>query len=509
MRLIIVGNNVTNDADGLQELKINYVLNPADRTVGYSASSTIRLVGAAAEIVRPVITDLSLALSAEIITDDITMDFVVSAKNARDCGCDVEIALQSNLEDRVKYEILSKNIISDGDFFNGINATGGVKRIPYCHEANLLTYIMIWLYLALLPVIAIVAAIGGLFYDGLRFNQIGDWVKGCYKYHFIFNIRKTCRHWIEQAGLKFSSSLIPEDWYFLDGYGNEGLERRRAAQQNVNDAEYLINLTVPQFLEQLAQVQNADFRIINGVMVYERKDHFANIAPIITGEILDSFCIEPDPEQLVGSLRFDWASDAGDTASQMATPFYGGREDLNPSEWPSLVGSRNVNPRFAVTRFIGDKWGNAFVRLIRQSTIIGRRHVNDAVIAFGQTAEMRLFNIKHQSGLYSFTDRVGEENGRRIYNAPFFFKPFTRLNNTTTGDLYSTYFDIDDPKKYPRFFANEIRIKPDNVCDLVDLLNARSLNVAINTDYGKALPTEIEYTPKNGIFVFRNNTIWP
>lgn len=503
-RLTINGRDVTENAEGLQALSVSFLLNESNRTVSYAATGSIVLYGEGYEVVKPLITDWSLQYEAVLTVDDLQpLQMTVNGRNISDCGCTVELALQTSTENKIAYERIAREIISQGGYWSWMASNGGIAKVPYCYEPNFVTYILLSLYILFRPLINFIQIVLSLFTD-LSFDEFGNYVLGCTKYHYTGQIQKTVKYRADLAGIGWVSSILQTKFpnlHLLDAYGYEG--RSKYKSQPTYDTNYIVNYTVPQLLDLLRVPFNADYRIIDGVLYFERKDWFANNAAKLVVDEIEDYCVEIDPDMMWNSIRFDWANDPMDETAQQVQGRYSGRVDLNPSEWKTLKESRQVSPRFAPSRFVSDGYGDQIVRKFRESPFVGQAIKHDLVLARGQTYELRLLDLQAGSGGYRKVKyrQVGSDF---MYQDQLSFKGVA----PQATNLYSEYFDIDDPYTNRRYFIRELTVKPSNVCDAIDLIQRKSMNVYVDTRYGKAIPSEIEYQTREGIFVLKDCTVW-
>lgn len=508
--LFINGVDVTQTTTGLEDLTVLFGLNSVDRTVSYTSTGTFSVSQKGYLIVKEAITNLSLALPAKLVIKGVgEINFQVTARNVKDCGCDAEIFLSDIDQDFVSYTELSQTIISDDNA--QLFAAGHFVRVPYCNEPNFIGYILLIFYLWGFLLVGILSAIASVFDDDIDMNTFGNFVLGCTKFHFAFNVSNTIGYYAAKTGLGYSSSLLKNQWphlHIMDAYGTTGRSQRKL---NINEApNEIINYTPPQILTELSKVFNADYRIINGMLHFERKDWFPDNAKQILGEAIEEYCVEFDPNQLFTNLRYDWVTDLADETSQQVTGVYSGRVDHNPGEYKSLRGTNNINPRFAMSRFVSDKWGDPFIRFWRQSTWAGDSFVHDLVLTNGQTSEMRLLDLEPSGGVYRYAKRRSFNPGPYVYQERLFFKTYNgNFGDTANNTLYENYFKIEDPKLFPRYYAEEIQITVKDICQVIEDIQSQGLNVYFQTDYGRAVPQEIEYNTKSGIFALKNCTIWP
>jgi hypothetical protein len=508
--LLINGVDVTQSTTGLEDLSVLFGLNSVDRTVSYTSSGTFSVAGQGYLIVKETLTNLGLTLPAKLIIKGVgEINFQVTARNVKDCGCDAQIFLSDTDQDFQSYTELSQTIISDDNtaLFNA----GHFVRVPYCTEPNFIGYIMLIFYLWGFILVTILSAIASVFDDDIDLNTFGNFVLGCTKYHWAFNVSNTIGYYASKTGIGYSSSLLKSQWtdlHIMDAYGSTGRSQRKL---NISDPpNEIINYTPPQILTELSKVFNADYRIIDGTLHFERIDWFPANAKQIIGEAIEEYCIESDPNQLFTNIRYDWVTDMADETSQQVTPFYSGRVDHNPGEFRSLRGTRNINPRFAVSRFVSDKWGDAFIRKWRSSTWVGDSFVHDLVLTNGQTTEMRLLDIQPGGGPWRYAKRRTFNPGPFLYQERLLFKTYNgNFGDTASNTLYENYFKIEDPKIYPRYFVDQIEITVKDVCGVIADIQSQGLNVFFQTDYGRAMPQEIEYNTKSSIFTLRNCTVWP
>lgn len=512
-RLIINGTDVTTTTSGLDDVEITFVLNKADRTTSYAASGTFKVQGKGYLLLKSLITDVSKSYTCQLIIAGITtIEFEVNARGVRDCVCEAEIVIQSEPEDYRKYLGLTEVIISDDQktLFND----GHMKRVPYCNEPNSTQYLLIYLYIFFGLVIDTINLVISLLIHDYDRKLLGNECLGCVRYHFAWNAGKTFKHYTNAAGLTWSSSILDTTWqrlHIVDGYGHEGYRRNTMVTTKPPDDNKVINFTVPQVLTQLSLVFNADYRVIDGTLHFERRDWFpANAKPII-GEAIQEYCVEADPSQLYTNIKFEYATDMGDETSQKVTPTYSGRVDMNPGEYKSMKGTRTVAPRIAVSRFVRDAFGDEYIRKLRNDGLMGGVFLHDFILTNGQTTELRLLDLSTNSPApYHYAVHEPFEPGPDLYQKRLLFRDYEgQPGYSADGFIYDNYYYIENPKEHPRYYSREIHIKPVDICQALIDIDKYNINVYFQTEYGRAVPEEIDYIPKTGIFVFKNCTIWP
>ena len=507
--LIINGQNVTSWTTGLEGLSISFVLNNSDRTTSYSASGLFTVGGSGYNLLKNLITNINLSYEAVLKLEGVgDLAFVINARNVRDCGCEAEIIIQSDPDDLRKYQKLTDTIVSDD--INQLFESGFLSRIPYCNEPNFITYVLLSLYLVFRALIDFIVFVVSIWDDDVTFESFRNFVVGCARFHWSFNVNRTARYYSEKAGLNWSSTILANDFpdlNLLDGYGYEGEQRRFL---NINQAPgIIINYTIPQILRELSHVFNADYRVINGTLHFQRKDWFPANARQIVGKLSEEFCVEVDPSQLNTNIKFQWATDVMDETSNIVTPTYSGRVDHNPLESPVLRGTRTITPRIAVSRFVNDRWGDGFIRKFRNSELFGSSVQDDLILSNGQTLELRILDIQNSGGPYRYAKKIGFTPGPRLYQERLLFTKYQPDVNVSDIGLYANYWDIENPNTHPRFYAATIKIEVSDVCQTIEDIQSFNLNVYFQTEYGRALPEEIEYDQETSIFTLKNCTIWP
>lgn len=521
--LTINGTDYTSVTSGLDGIKVTFALNKGNRSTMYTASGIFKVHSSGLE---PLMLDVSLNWTAILNIDGkINLTFDVNARNVRVCedGCSYEISVQEITEDRISYEKLARSIISDEDGMRNLILAGASGKMNYCFEVDWLGYVLAYVYWTVAAVVNVIAAIVDLFTDEPTLKAIQWYVIGCYKYHYPLNVNTTCKYWAEKCDLTWQSSILSgndhKNLYFLEGLGFTGYSRRKPTPPltNINN-DYIVNLTVPQLLDQLARVFNADYRIINGNLVFERKDWFPDNAERIAGYIDGTYCITADPEQLVTNINYAWASDPMDAMSVKVGKVYSARIDLNPDEWKSLRGTRDVLPRVTVGSYNYDSFGDSDLRKFRwdlqnHGGVIQFEH--NPVIGAGQTSEIRIFHLNKDTNgnLNPIPKQIptgSQSYPIYAYDETLAFTYKSKIP-VFSGDnaLYPKYFEIDDVRINPRYYTERITFVPENICTAIDQIKNNSLNVYIDTPYGRAVPGEIEYDVNTSRLDFISCVIWP
>jgi hypothetical protein len=261
--------------------------------------------------------------------------------------------------------------------------------------------------------------------------------------------------------------------------------------------------TIVQFLNSAKILFNADYRIINGVLYFERKDAFFDN----TNELVDleqvstptnpvCYMFTTDPEFAIGDYSF-----VSDSREKMGNEALGDYSDIiiwNEPFNPNRKDTNEVNIPFGAAKFTGDVYDT---NVLLQN---GERPIGWIITSRdAEPWEAPKVVIVNAIDNDAFTENATvvhavDGNGERRYNYPFYIGENNNLNPAEENEeLYQNFYHIDDPRETPiaPYEISEFTFLA--TCDQINLVRENGINVHVKTRFGKGFPTEIDINYQN------------
>jgi len=288
-------------------------------------------------------------------------------------------------------------------------------------------------------------------------EQIQIMITGCGRRHPTPLVNQYIRNVCDICGVGFTSSILNDvnSEYHTLAYLNAPVKRGHIGQTRLLDFFGIKNTfdviednlplkTGTEFLDDLKPVFNAEWRIINGTLIFERKDYFnsSNVTWKTTGSmnITDGICYSWDgSEKPPASARFQYSEDLVDNVGDEARGLY--------NEIVSWQGSKNqegiheVNLSFGAARTRNDGidrdvisfWNNITKNLpfIGDNLALAAQFNNSLIMQSGKTAFPKLILWDEES---------------------LFFNAYVKRDYNVSP--YSNYLDLPHPDRpnYPMYF---------------------------------------------------------
>jgi hypothetical protein len=517
-RIRINGTDYTSYATNLQELEVKYTLNAQDATVTYSLSTEkLSFAGPAAALIRTLFANPFTVLTVQIDLGccSKTLYYTINIKGIQDCGDDfIEAQLVTSTTESKAYEVMNRTIIiknRDSEFITWLVNAGKNIRMEYCNEPGATGYILLGLYMIFYPVLKLIQFVAGIFND-MGIADLNRWelsVVGCGRYWTVFTVNDMLTYYTAQAGLGYTSSILNTPPYknmvVVDGSNGKGIFTDQIVDWH---GKNIFNLTVTQFMEILAPVFRADYRIINGVFRFETKRWFADNAVKVADyqqDDVNCICYGVDVGRFKAYGRYEYTFDPSDEAGNDAGRDYNDIVEWNPTGNETLKGEHNVTLNFAPVRFVRDAHRDNFITIYRTNSTLGARR-NELVIARDQLGKLKLIVIDPGVKVrtyFSIAKHVSESGGQNRYNDDLKFD-----KDATFDELYKRFHHEDDPGKGVVGTIDKIEARLD-ICQLIDKLETNGMNVYVRTAWGKAIPETVSINTGTGVVTFQNCTIWP
>lgn len=402
-------------------------------------------------------------------------------------------------------------------------------RVPYCIELrpsfiqdlfliigiilNLVLYALYPVVLIISVIIQIVCAIidlvpgapdcPGELQDGILddykdfINFLNDILIGCGRVHPSPFVRDYILNACNICGLDFESSILNDanSPYYNTMYFNAAFD-----EGTHDDSIKMIGMNVPivtlyEYLEQLKEVHNAEWKLIGGTtIVYERKDFFD------TGNIWIDFtkinpkritkqCYEFANDDLYAFGTFTYFPDGIDYVGDEAKEYYSDIVEWNlPNPNPIQKAERKVQLQFGMSRYRGDEI---------DVDVLGRAIYNIPIVPYASilkdNEEVLLLNngtafspklliwdgqkLSHAKTKRYLSQGLGGKNG---FNYPYVFEQIDgetpaqyiggKLQMTEQKNLYHNFFEIDNPRLMA-FARRNFKLDFNYICDELRTLN--------------------------------------
>lgn len=388
------------------------------------------------------------------------------------------------------------------------------------------------------------------------FSALDTWLTGLGRWGTAPLVRDILTFQCQKAGLLFSSSILNDpasSYYNLSLFDLSTGERgsHKDISRNKRKDVLLKNAslwTVVELLNNLAVPFEAEYRIIDGILYFENKDFFydlANVKLFNTKDICfdDPLEYEFNSKDMVAYGEFRFSQDM-DTEGTKALRLQELKLEFNDPYSPAQKGKLSRNSTFAAARFMFDQityeksgfWdfergidefrdgpdslslsiGGIFYNLFGNKGIIRK---NDLILSGNQTNVPKLlvlennFNINDAAVIKKPYKKLGTKQ-YWIYNFPMLYKenPDSFVNDVfvpgTRGELAS-FAELTDPRnRKDRKIIPEI--ETDCNCDTVNKVITDFQKVYAQCPYGKALPEKasIEFDKSKVKVVFSNSIVF-
>lgn len=510
---IVIDGIVFDEVRGLESFTVSYRDVDSDGDKALSFSSTLEFYGAAFNYLKEklICEEYGYAQALEIsIIDKCCNTIIVQGiiKGSELDICDTsegQCFIQTNVvvfdEDTKKRKCLESTLIWDGTStkYNTTPTEFESKtefvNVQYCDELrpNWLHHIILilaalafmtvnTLMAALLPVILLLWLItGNNIYTDFR-DLIGEFVTGCGRKHPTPLLRDYIKNACKICGLEFKSSILndPASEYFNTLYFNAP-SRKGVKNPNGLIPENRPNETGAELLDRIKCTHNANWKIKNGCLFYERKDKIDRLGPVLfnlneLGDDLLKLCFT-DFEVVKASGNFKYNKDERDFVGDEALPFprYNDRVEWNPNgSNPYLEGTHDNVCQLGASRYRDDGIEQDVLDTTLynlgifpwSSTISQNKNVLLLANGTAQLPKLIIWDgLDRQCGRIIHRDsQVANNVTDEDYNWPYWF------NAKRSDGLYQRFHYIDSPysKELPRrSFVAEIKA----TCERVEKLD--------------------------------------
>lgn len=526
--------------DGLTE---SIELNSEDGSIEYGVSSTFTTTGSHSYnyiydfFFKNLCDSLHKEIDARIVFENkckLEENYKLRIDGIRLCeeDCKIEFNLIHVPKDEEQYLCL-KNQVSYGkskDFKDFISSRS--FKIPYCQDMTMITYLLMYIYqITIKTIVTILQFIcAGLDTIGLGgglcnlLDRLENAITGCNKYHTAALLSDVYEYNAKLCGLEFKSSIFQDNEVYKctaieTAISGEGYYIHQCndsdKQWNESNAE---NLNLLQLSKIFSVPFNAEFRIIDGKLCFERRDYFYNISkPILNleseyknGRIEQCPEISIDQSKVCAYLKLQFTEDGFDLIGNKLKNEYNEIIEWNPTGNKNTKGECLKTFQLGMSAFLNDQrveinFENRALAYMRQSNgIIGTgtcdfKHWQ--VIQDGQFSEIKLLIVDKINTLTCSSCKFYSTIRKKIGSVKDIFIAFGDVDVYSYNDplkgqaLYDNFHYIDDPKNNMIDIVElgDIKWTPTDFCDAVQFIRKNGLLSAIESDrFGKSIPTSIE-----------------
>lgn len=412
-------------------------------------------------------------------------------------GCYIHCTPISKVSD--KYDQLKKTIW----FSNNFHKDNQNFRVPYCVGFGFMQIIIMFLYFAFLPIIAIIKALPDWLVDSddLGIDELERRVHGCGYYHVGYSLKEVLEYQCYKLNMGFESSILQNGIYantvFVPCASGKGFGINQGGENF--DFANAPAFTILQLLEIFKPVFNARYWIEDNVLKFERKDKYTDV---------QDYVIDVDVDEYKGNLTFEFSKESGyaygryeynvdaiDQEGGDLAELYNDIVEWNspPQEWQK--GSlENVLKDFSPTTYMG-AFGSSDVLDTMRSTlsgIYGIKAVQYMILPNGLSGNMKLI-IADIDGSPLGKDLIRSiwkpvpGKDKKLYDYPLYFN-----ENQYEPELYQNFHFIDDPRTLVEVEGGDIEFIPENFCNFVEIIDKYGVRVGVKSMYGIGLPEAIE-----------------
>jgi len=549
MRLMIDGQDFTNDVQGLDDISLIFGLNTSDSLTSVSVSGELEFAGNAFDLLHTTFfentrEDIGSRLVVQLFLDCCNQKdpilFYLDRGSVRICG---DCMISGNLI-KLEDDESCRSYLRDKIFWkdNGFLDSVPFYDIPYCEESDAFTKIYIIIFTILFPILLVLQAIETVINAVLRvirFISFGliRWsvdipsldnairlIRACDRKHPSPRVFDILDYNVRRCGLKFDSNILKYTYantLILMAQNEDGCTSCSYIESN------LLNKTTVQLMNDLKPVWNADYRIIGDTLYFDWKKRINMIldeyvlcnaeSEYDKGDAEDPPCYSYDTN-LPAYMRFEYSHDSIDTAGNKRLDTYraDGKERGNYAEiieWndpPSQYqkGEETVILPYSPPAFTHDGRNRCDISQFRMIDKYGLgTQPNQLVLTMGMSSLPKLILMNSLSSWDPWREGTGEVKGcianalggAFVYDVQQ-YNTFLWTKEDKYEGLYSQYYKIDDPRGEERPLLNLESFTFAFDCEQLALVMQNGVNVAVETEYGNGYPTEIRVD-------FRNNTM--
>lgn len=491
-----------------------------DKAVVYNLSSSVTFIdGAFQYIAQKLFSDKSKrfnSILAQVKSDccDETFDFEINRDTVSEF-CPEECRVVTNLkelteETRCKEQLASLAFWEHGDFLNDIKtAPDAYVDLEYCEKLDIAQTVLLALYS--IPPLSLVIVAADLIFPNAN---VGNWVTGCpERFHPSPRLGYIFDYAARSCGLRFKSSILndPANELYYCSYLVMAQNTRGLKEDNLGCliADNLPGLSVTQLSELIKPLHNADYRIKNGELCYERKDHFKNAAECIgNAEELyrrerteDAPCYRYKQDEGCQSSVFEYCRDTTDIAGNEQLNNYNDRVNNDPLYSGRLKGECRVSPQLSPVETMRsntrESFGERYVDARREGGLLGDMNEDLMILKDGISAKLKVVSIDKE------TSKIVRKSRAAGSILDYVNYPYWYAKDLNCPELYKNFHEIDHPfSGNPECVGmSDFTFQPDNFCKTVRLIRECGTQICLNTRYGRMYPSSVSINLNKGTVV--------
>lgn len=321
-------------------------------------------------------------------------------------------------------------------------------------------------------------------------NTVDGYISGCTKGHPAPYVRDYIQNACQKCGLQFQSTILNQDhiqgnesWNPInvryDSSGNAlnpyWTLAHFSAPVHRGEEDYVTwidddkpLMTLDKYLQFLGKVFNAEYRIQNGILTFERKDFFKNSTVWIdlSGALPDNFeslCFNYSPNAIPAYGRYEYLKDGVDWVGNEANYLY---NDIIPfnlplGSYPQFRGERMVQLEASMSRFRNDgldrdvltDWQQFFDFVGATDLLVKADYDNALLLPVDLSFYPKLLvydNVSPPTNAKVIYENI---SGQRRFNRDMWFGTENQDPNVgyqskvyIAGNLYDRFHYIDDPR---------------------------------------------------------------
>lgn len=536
----INGTDYSDVIDGLETIPIEVRLNQESKTLEIGITGDLTFRGRAYDLITTTFFTgcfgKSNKLEGTVFFDDICIerDFVIRYEQVDwdPCACDATVSLKIESKNEADcYRYLSSKAFWENGFIDAFTH----PKIHYCSQPGFLHAVFMWVLLPIicpilifLKTIEIILKVMGTIVNALDpFNDpidvdaidldvldnIDDFILGCGKVHVAPMLKEIFEYHTGKCGMQFKSSIL----------ANHPVYRNTAIllAQNEKGVKYSTtfnwidenrwNISPIQLLQKISLAHNADFRLKNGQLIYERWDYFLTDFAPASINLID-LCADGSIDELAYEItgggnaygKYEYTQDADDAQGNRNLNDYNDIVDWNDPVKDHLSGEFRNTVEFSPARFMFDKHSSRqdgffdFDKqidkmrngsLIAFCVFVGRKRQRDLILESETSSQVKLLALEpgtNRDEAQTVRTPLLGVPGFYDYNYPYYFD-----SEYHKSELYQNFHNIDDPNLSLGVYY-EI---PDDVTilmtkEIVEALLTHGTDVEIITHVGSGKATE-------------------
>jgi hypothetical protein len=352
------------------------------------------------------------------------------------------------------------------------------------------------------------------------FEDLTDLIVGCGRRHITPYLDSSFKNLCQLCRIGYQSSLFDVGGYYhntvrLDAAYVPGIRAYPWESYTQGWRDNWVNLNGIQFLDQLKQL-NIDWRVVNGILIIERKDYFAGSQWFDTDNLqpnqLLSICYESLPERPASYAEYEYSLDGVDNSGDEVRNKWVNRViDWNASNNPQQSGLFSKKLLYGAAQF-RDDWAapdvnpidkpfyTTFYPLAQDAENTAAMFISKGVLTYPKLINLKMVvgaditNVDLRRGV-GIPDVLLMSNGKKLYNYKWHIKenPIVAGNGQSYDTAYQRLFYIDDPR-LTSVKTRKVNISISADCDLLTTLD---IDKYVTTSQGQVQITEITYDTNN------------